>query len=208
MDTMEKTRVVEGESASYGLEVEGERVRELLEGAMTHAHKDKDMPALNAVILEGKGGYLIARATDRYRLIEGKIEVIEGDLSPSLIRLEDVKRVVAIAKEGKAGKVSLNRVGDLLTVSAGGKSITLTLCDGKFPDTDYLLNQPFNPSGSDLGVTDIVSFSPALFADYAKIVGKGKPVTITFTGKNKLMLIGLVGEKVEWRAALMPMRVA
>jgi hypothetical protein len=72
---------------------------------------------------------------------------------------------------------------------------------------DHLLEQPLNPSESDLGVTDKVSFNPALFADYAKIAGKGKPVTITFTGKGKLMLIGLGGDKVQWRAALMPMRV-
>ena len=85
MDTIEQTRAVEGEresrSLTYGLEVEGESLKELLEGALTHTHKDKSLPALHAVMIEGEGGYLTARATDRYRLIVGKIEVIAGDLS-------------------------------------------------------------------------------------------------------------------------------
>ena len=78
MSTIEQTRAVEGEresgSSSYGLEVEGESLIELLEGAITHADKGKSgVRALKSVILEGEGGYLTARATDRYRAIEGKI---------------------------------------------------------------------------------------------------------------------------------------
>ena len=210
--TLEQTRAVEGESVSgsahYGLEVEGTSLIELLEGAITHADKGKSgVRALKSVILEGEGGYLTARATDRYRLIEGKIEVLEGELSPSLIALDDVNSIIALAKQGKLNnKVILNRLGDYLNIRVNDNNISIILLDDRFPDTDKLLEQPFNPSGSDLGVTDTVSFNPALFAYYTKIVGKGKPVTITFTGKNKLMLIGLVGNKVEWRAALMPMR--
>ena len=210
MSTIEQTRAVEGESVTYSLEIEGESLIELLEGAITHSDKGKSaLRALNSVQLESVSGYLVARATDRYRLIEGRIELESGDLNTSLLSFDDVKRVIALAKEGKiSNKVTLNRIGDLLTVSVNGSSITLTILDATYPPSfDYLLDQPFNPSGSDLGVTDTVSFSPALFADYAKIAGKGKPVTITFTGKNKLMLIGLVGNKVEWRAALMPMRI-
>ena len=134
MSTIEQTREVEGAGVSYALEVEGDSLRELLEGAITHAYKDKDLPALNAVMLEGEGGYLTARATDRYRLIVGKIEVIEGELSPSLISLSDIKRIVALSKDYKlSGRVSLNRIGDLLTVSVNGNSITLTIVEANYP---------------------------------------------------------------------------
>jgi hypothetical protein len=99
-------------------------------------------------------------------------------------------------------------MGNALTISALGDSITFTLVDANYPPTAHLLDQPFNPSGSDLGVTDTVAFNPAFFADYAKIAGKGAPVTITFTGKGKIMLIGIKGDSVAWRGALMPMRVS
>jgi hypothetical protein len=99
-------------------------------------------------------------------------------------------------------------MNNLLTVSALGDSITFSIVEGRCPDTAHLLDQPFNPSGSDLGVTDTVAFNPAFFADYAKIAGKGAPVTITFTGKGKIMLIGIKGDSVAWRGALMPMRVS
>ena len=69
MDTMQENKTV-----TDTVEVEGAALIELLEGVSTHAGKDKSLPTLNAVLLAGEGGYLIAIATDRYRLIEGKIE--------------------------------------------------------------------------------------------------------------------------------------
>jgi len=201
MSTIEQTRAVEGAGVSYALEVEGDSLRELLEGAITHAHKDKDLLALNAVMLEGEGGYLTARATDRYRLIVGKIEVIEGELSPSLISLSDIKRIVALSKDYKlSGKVSLNRIGDLLTVSVNGNSITLTIVEANYP--------PFNDifDKGEVTAIDTIAFNPAFFSDYSKIVGKGVEVKVSFNGENKPITIGLIGDKVEWKALLMPMR--
>ncbi len=202
MSTIEQTREVEGAGVSYALEVEGESLRELLEGAITHAHKDKDLPALNAVMLEGEGGYLTARATDRYRLIVGKIEVIEGEISPSLVSLSDIKRIVALSKDYKlSGRVSLNRIGDLLTVSVNGNSITLTIVEANYPTFDDIFNK------GEVTALDTIAFNPVFFSDYSKIVGKGVQVKVTFNGENKPITIGLVGDKVEWRALLMPMRI-
>ena len=201
MTTIEQTRAVEGAGVSYALEVEGESLRELLEGAITHTHKDKDLPALNAVMLEGEGGYLTARATDRYRLIVGKIEVMEGELTASLVSLTDIKRIVALAKEGKiSNKVTFNRIGDLLTVSAGGNSLTLTIVEANYPPFDDVFNK------GEVTALDTIAFNPAFFSDYSKIVGKGVQVKVTFNGENKPITIGLLGDKVEWRALLMPMR--
>ena len=201
MTTIEQTRAVEGAGISYALEVEGESLRELLEGAITHTHKDKDLPALNAVMLEGEGGYLTARATDRYRLIVGKIEVMEGELTASLVSLTDIKRIVALAKEGKiSNKVTFNRIGDLLTVSAGGNSLTLTIVEANYPSFNDVFNK------GEVTALDTIAFNPAFFSDYSKIVGKGVQVKVTFNGENKPITIGLVGDKVEWRALLMPMR--
>ena len=160
MTTIEQTRAVEGAGVSYALEVEGESLRELLKGAITHTHKDKDLPALNAVMLEGEGGYLTARATDRYRLIVGKIEVMEGELTASLVSLTDIKRIVALAKEGKiSNKVTFNRIGDLLTVSAGGNSLTLTIVEANYPSFNDIFNK------GEVTALDTIAFNPAFFSD-------------------------------------------
>jgi DNA polymerase III sliding clamp (beta) subunit (PCNA family) len=198
------TTVQETKTVTDTVELENSALVELLEGASTHATKDKSLLALNSVQLEGAGaGYLVARATDRYRLIEGKIEVEHGQLTKSLISLSDVKRVIELAKSNKLSKVTLNRIGDLLTVSVSGSSITVQLLDANYPATfDDLLNKSERePLGE-------IAFNPALFADYAKIAGKGNAVRVEFMGKGKPMMIHLPVTKVEWRALLMPMRVA
>jgi len=185
------------------VEVEGASLVELLEGASTHSSKDKSLYALNSVQIESEGaGYLVARATDRYRLIEGKIEIESGSLSKSLLSLSDVKRVIELAKSNKVSRVTLNRIGDLLTVSVSGSSITVQLLDANYPATfDDLLNKSEREPLSE------IAFNPALFADYGKIAGKGNAVRVEFMGKGKPMIIHLPITKVEWRALLMPMRV-
>ena len=198
MSTIQETK-----SVTDTVELENSALVELLEGASTHSSKDKSLYALNSVQLEGEGaGYLVARATDRYRLIEGKIEVEHGQLSKSLLSLSDVKRVIELAKSNKVSRVTLNRIGDLLTVSVSGSSITVQLLEANYPATfDDLLNKSERePLGE-------IAFNPALFADYGKIAGKGNAVRVEFTGKGKPMVIHLPVTKVEWRALLMPMRV-
>ena len=197
------TTVQESKIQTDTVELENSALVELLEGTSTHSSKDKSLYALNSVQLESAGaGYLMARATDRYRLIEGKIEIESGSLSKSLLSLSDVKRVIELAKSNKVSRITLNRIGDLLTVSAGGSSITVQLLDANYPTTfDDLLNK------SERELLGEIAFNPALFVDYGKIAGKGNPVRVEFTGKGKPMIIHLPITKVEWRALLMPMRV-
>ena len=196
------TTVQENKIQTDTVELQNSALVELLEGASTHSSKDKSLYALNSVQLEGEGaGYLVARATDRYRLIEGKIETEHGQLTKSLISLADVKRVIELCKSNKHSRVTLNRIGDLLTVSVTGSSITVQLLDANYPATfDDLLNKSERES------LDEIAFNPALFADYSKIAGKNNPVRVEFTGKGKPMVIHLPITKVEWRALLMPMR--
>lgn len=198
MQTMKETNLV-----TNTLSVSAIALLELLEGSITHAAKGKDAPyALNSVQLLGGAGSLIARATDRYRLIEGKIEG-EGHLDHTLITLDDVKRVIELVKSNKVALVTLNRIGDLLTLSANGSAITLNVLSANFPNTFADL---FAKAGESVA-TDKANFNPAYFADYAKIAGKGNAVSITFTGESKPMVIGVKGNKVEWKALLMPMRI-
>lgn len=180
-------------------------ILELLEGAASQASTDKSLPALNGVRLYSEGGYLYAAATDRYRLISGRIEADALlDLPKGLIPLADIKRITALLKgEGKRMDtlpVTFSRVANLLTVSVRGNAVTIELFETHFPPIGYLLSDDYTPQA-----IEKVTFNPAFMADYAKIAGKGKPITITFAGDNKPMRVRLDGDKVEWRALLMPM---
>lgn len=197
MSTIEENKI----GVNY-VEVEGESLLTLLEGVSSHAGKDKSLPTLNAVHIESEGGLLKAKATDRYRLIEGSLPTLDGRLEPSLIPLYDIKRVITLCKDHKANLVQFSRIGDTITVSSLGDAITFTVSSGTFPPTEELL---VKSEGEPIAVESI-AFNPAFMADYAKIAGKKAAIKVYFTGEGKPMRVRITGDKIIWRALLMPMR--
>lgn len=201
MNTLEKEKESTVSAVNY-VEGEGESLLTLLEGVSSHASKDKSLPVLNAVQIEGEGGAITARANDRYRLIEGTIQALDGRLDVSLISLDDIKKVITLLKAHKVHRVQLSRIGDTLTVSALGDSMTVTLLEGKYPPVEQLLSDSEKEPVS----VDAMAFNPAFMADYAKIAGKGEGIKLYFHGENKPMRVKITGHKVTWRALLMPMK--
>ena len=197
MSTMEENKV----AVNY-VEVVGVTLLTLLEGVSSHASTDKSLPTLNAVHVESEGGLFKAKATDRYRLIEGSLLSVDGRLDPSLIPLYDIKRVIALCKDHKDNRVQFSRIGDTITVSSLGDAITFTVLAGTFPPTEEL----FAKSESTPVAIEGVAFNPALMADYAKIAGKKAAIKIYFTGEGKPMRVRITGDAISWRALLMPMR--
>jgi DNA polymerase III sliding clamp (beta) subunit (PCNA family) len=193
--------VKEGESLN-SIEVAGDQLLTLLEGVSSHAGKDKHLPTLNAVEVEGGGGAFTARATDRYRLIEGQARALDGSLDKALISLDDIKRIITLLKAHKAHRIALTRIANALTVSALGDSLTVTLLEGTFPPTEEL----FTKSEGEPSPIEGVAFNPAFFTDYAKIAGKGAAVKVYFYGEGKPMRVRITGDTILWRALLMPMR--
>jgi len=200
MDTVQADKVTTV-GLNY-LEVEGAVLLELLEGVSTHASKDKGIMTLNALQVEGAGGQLIARATDRYRLIEGGAKALEGQLDSAIISLEDTKRVITLAKAHKAHLVSLHRVSNTLTVSSLGETISFYLVEGNYPPTAELLSKV----ESEPIAVESVAFNPVFFTDYAKIAGKGAAIKVYFGGQGKPMRVRITSDTITWRALLMPMR--
>ena len=201
MSTLEQAPAAVG--LNY-VELAGAELLELLEGVSTHAGRDKALPVLNALQLEAAGGLFTARATDRYRLIEGSAKALDGQLDQALISLDDTKRLITLLKAHKAHLIGLSRVSNTLTASALGDSVTFTLVDGTFPPVADLWAKV---EGDPVPVAG-VAFNPAFMADYAKIAGKGAGIKIYFTGEGKPMRVRITGDKITWRAALMPMRYA
>ena len=188
------------------LTITAEALRELLAGAATQAHAKEDLPALNAVKIYSESGRLYAVATDRYRLIEGSIEG-EGELAPTVLRLADIKRILELVKEKRLDRmpVTLNRVGDLVSVAIAGNSVTVQAWACNYPPHAQLFQE------QEPVPVPAISFNPAFFADYAKIeklagAKKSAGVRVSFYGDKKPIGIHLNGDKVAWRALLMPMR--
>ena len=197
MSVIEETKV----SLNY-VEIEGGLLLELLEGVATHAGKDKSLPTLNAVVMEGGGGLFTARATDRYRLIEGSARTLDGGLDTALVSLDDIKRIITLVKGHTPNLIGLNRIGNALTVSSLGDSVTVTLLGGTFPPCEQLLSD----SEREPSAIDSVAFNPAFFSDYAKIAGKKAAIKVYFNGDGKPMRIRITSDTIKWRALLMPMR--
>ena len=184
------------------VELSGANLLELLEGVITHVSKDNALHTLNAVQVEGSGGGFIARATDRFRLIEGSIYCLNGNLDTAVISLEDTKRVISLVKSHKANLIQFNRAGNILTVSSLGDSLAVTLLEVNYPSMQELLEK----SEGDPVSIDGMAFNPAFMADYTKIAGKGNAIKIYFNGENKPMRVRITGDYIIWRALLMPMK--
>jgi hypothetical protein len=178
---------------------------DLLLGASVAMDKSKDsISRLNSVYLSATGGKVIAKASDRYRLIAGEITVAgESDLGECQIRANDVKNILASIKANKvAGEITLTRAGDSLSVAIGGTSLSIYLGGETFPPYAHLL------AGESVPVTGI-SFNATYMADFGKVPcsHKGGQLLVEFMGESKPIKVTIPHAKITWTALLMPMRV-
>jgi hypothetical protein len=161
-------------------------------------------------------GILTAVASDRYRLIYGEITLegegegeSAGDLNAINIPLADIKRITAAIKavpkrELEKSTISLNRAGDILTVSVNagffGTSLSIQLEAGqKFPPFKHLFEGEAAP------VTEL-RLDAAYLASFDKVPTNGGGQLITFTGDKKPIKIKINHDKINWHGLLMPMR--
>ena len=182
----------------------------LLAGAILATDKDKSITARNCVMLEVKDMELIAAATDRYRIHEGRAIMPDTEFSRVMITRDDVTKIRAFLKDKVkqrspgSGDITLTvDENDLITVSdIFHNSVT---CRGQlatFPPYEHLIPTEFN-------ATDTVGINPSFLADLAKIpgVGKNSPMILKLNGVNKPLLAEVSGD-VSWRVLIMPMKVS
>lgn len=184
--------------------VEASSFRDLIAGALTHAGKDETLSRLHGVYLGREEGRVIAIATDRYRLIEGKIESEgEGESKPIRLSYGDAKALAsALGKPKRWEKATVTLAGDIVSVTVSGSTYTYTAHLDELPPYRHL----FEVSGDPVAFPAF-SINPSFFADYGKIIGKSAGVIVRQWGENKPYHIEIKGTPVEWRAMLMPVRV-
>jgi len=182
---------------------------DLIAGAAIAAHAKPDLHALYGVSISAAGGVMRAAATDRFRLIYGEINTGEGDLlDAATVSLPDIKRLgVAIKALGKSvarQEITLSRLGDILTVTVGGDSLTLNLVGATFPDYLHLFD------GLTPKPVETVAYNPLFLASFAKVPGSSKQImnTFTFNGEGKPVRVSIPHDLITWHALLMPMRIS
>lgn len=187
--------------------VEAKNLHALLSGALTHASKDESLMALYGVYLSREEGRIVARATDRFRLIVGSIESEgEGESAPIRLPYDDAKALVStLTKVKRWEKATLTLAGDIVSVTISGSTLTFSAdANAKLPDHAHLF-----PTDSMKPIeVPYISMNPSFFADYAKIVGKKGQVVLTQYKADHAYSVELKGDLdgVTWKALLMPMR--
>lgn len=201
MDTIVREQTLES------ITVSAADIADLFTGAAIAADKGKNaVDSLAAVYLSATGGKVKACASDRYRLIAGVLTVEgESELSPSAIRLSDLKNILAAIKSERVSReITFTRAGDTLSVAIGGTSLSIQLGTGKFPPYEHLIPNESEPVSG-------ISFNPAYMADFNKVPCSNKAgsmLTMEFSGERKPIKVTIPHDKIEWAALLMPMRKA
>jgi DNA polymerase III sliding clamp (beta) subunit (PCNA family) len=195
MDTLTATKL-------DTLTINAATLDDLLLGAIVAADKGKSaLPKLSAIYLSADDGIVTVTATDRYRLIAGEVAG-EGTLSETMIRLDDAKRITAAIKAIKRlGDITLDRVGDMLTVRINRSGDTLTITAGydTFPPYKQLL-------AYDASAISELRLDVELLASFAKVPTNGGGQHFIFTGDRKPIRITINHETIKWYALLMPMK--
>jgi hypothetical protein len=212
MDTITRADTLQGLTLDAGTALD------LLTGAAIAAHSKADLPALNCINVSASEGILTAVATDRFRLIYGEIKLegegegegeSAGDLNAINIPLADIKRITAAIKavpkrELEKSTISLNRAGDILTVSVNagffGTSLSIQLEAGqKFPPFKHLFE------GEPAAISEL-QLNADYLAAFAKVPSNGGGQHFIFTGDRKPIKVKINHDKINWRGLLMPMR--
>jgi len=179
---------------------------DLLSGAIIATGKDRTLFTLTGINLVSDGESLTATATDRYRLITGKVKA-SGSPFAALLQNTDAAKVITalkpIAKRKDPRPISLELGTNELLVITPESTFTFRLLDGTFPPFEQLLASEPADSGK-------MAFNCAFLGDFAKIPTGAKsgqvPVIFTFHGNNKLVTFTVAHDSIQWRGGIMPMR--
>jgi hypothetical protein len=154
----------------------------LLAPVMPLASKDVTFPILNAVLIELRGPYLVAIATDRYRVGIKRTKVLgDGDFR-ALIRVADLRRILAIFKSPKRGDTDLRLTveGNSVTVEAIGllgvneARMSWSLVDGDYPKVEKILAEAITKKPANL--TDPIAVNADYLAEFRHAATSAEPL--------------------------------
>lgn len=197
-------------------------LRDLLVGTLLAASRDETMPRLASVHLAWGDGLLVATATDRYRMHEGRVQCDVGASGEAIVRRQDadalaklLPKAAKVAALDTEARVSLDGTphSRTLVVEHDGNVRRLLLIEEEYPKVGSLWPDP-----DKAGAVSDVAMNPALVADIAKIPLGRKGLTywrwtLFGEGVSAKPVLAVPVERsahahIAWRVVVMPVRLA
>ena len=180
---------------------------DLLTGAIIATSKDQTIQTLNGISLVAGDNTLTATATDRYRLITGKLSVTSNASFATLLENTDASKVITalkpVAKRKDPRAIVLEVTGKEITFNLPEVTFTFRLLDGTFPPYEQLLTK--EPADSSK-----MAFNCSLLGSFDGIpTGEKKgrvPVIFTFHGNAQLVTFTVAHNVISWRGGIMGMK--
>lgn len=138
---------------SQSITITARTLHALIDPVLPCASSDIGLPVLNGVLIESRGKWLTATATDRFRLGVKRIGSPDGEAWPefrAVVSTRSLRNIFATFKpqRGLDPELDLAIEGDRLSVKASGglddmagASASYWLVDGEYPKADRLLRK-------------------------------------------------------------------
>lgn len=171
------------------------------------ASTDDVMPMINGVLLHtashDKTPVLVATSTDRFHLGQAHIECT-GGIPESFVRLDDIKRLIAVLKPLAHGEslLEISAADNALAFNVDGMAMTLPTSEElpKWPKIGPLFSTDRNSAEQHTAI------APRLMATMTAVAkARGESLRIQFQGANRPVIV-LIGDA--YRALVMPVRVS
>ena len=199
------------ETSTITIETTARRLHELLAPVLPFAGKGDSLPVLATVRLCGKGKWVTATTTDRYRLAMQRREIAAPDGWSALVNVCDIKAIFATFKATRAFDPEVLLTFDSSTLRVEGRSmfsggqfsasLTFDLYPGEYPAVGSLLTEAFSGTAQATSTSLNVSF----LADFQQAARLNEPNMRIFVRDHKPNGIA-IGD--DFRAAIMPVRYA
>lgn len=181
-----------------------ELVRVLKEAAL-FAHSSPDIPVINAVHVEARGGELVAVATDRFTLGASKTELDEPGEFLAVLSLRQVKTITQLAGSGKQcfSTVAIDADDKQVRVAfSSGETLTLPAEVERGAHTAWL---KLLESAPDCDPSKAMDINPQLVAKFARLQGsRASRMRMHFFGHAKPIRVS-VGDS--FVGLVMPIRM-
>jgi len=194
------TRTTAPQTTITTVTMKASQFRDLVTPVMPLADQTEwNLPVLNAVSIEAHGDYLIATATDRYRLGVQRVKMAE-DVSgfAALVSIRSLRSILSIFKATRKSDPLLSITsaeGVLLVKTVGGLdvdagfmtgSMTWALVDGQYPKVREIIMK-----ASITEAAGPLLLNPSLLAAFAAAQKHGEPMTMRgATGSVTFVQIG------------------
>lgn len=183
------------------IELSASELRDLVSPVLPLASSDATLPVLNSVLLQVRGDYITATATDRYRL---GIQRFKFDEPPAeftaLVSVRDLRHMLTIFKPNKAidmrlllttgdasGKptITIEATAGLLTFSEA--RFTYHQVDAEYPKIRKILRDALAAEPGEDGNT--MSVNPHFLADFKAAAPRNVPLRIRSIGPSKPIVV-------------------